>query len=165
MRLISSRDTSFGAEAPGISTPPIDEIGHRDMTLDRIVRRVDGVERGTELRPQPAQHLDVAVEHPHVRLHPERDRDRVVAHDASAEHDDAGGLDARHAAEQHALPAARLLEVVRAGLHGHAARDLGHRREQRQAAVGEVTVSYATAIAPLATRPLVWSGSARGAGR
>ena len=38
------------------------------------------------------------------------------------------------AAEQHAAPAVRALEEVRADLRRHAARDLAHRREQRQRA-------------------------------
>ena len=52
------------------------------------------------------------------------------------------GIDARHAAQQHAEAAVRLLEVVRAGLHGHPAGDLRHRRQQRQARRSDdVTVS------------------------
>ena len=40
------------------------------------------------------------------------------------------------AAEEDARPARRALQVVGGGLHGHPARDLAHRREQRQLAVG-----------------------------
>ena len=47
---------------------------------------------------------------------------------------DATALDARHAAEQHALAAALALEVRRAGLHRHPAGDRAHRRQQRQIA-------------------------------
>ncbi len=50
--------------------------------------------------------------------------------------DDLRGIHAGHAAQQHAEPAVRLLEVVRAGLHGHPARDLRHRRQQRQSPRG-----------------------------
>ena len=59
---------------------------------------------------------------------------RVRADDAAADDGDAAALDAGHAAEQHALAAALALEVRRAGLHGHAAGDRAHRREQRQVA-------------------------------
>ena len=43
-----------------------------------------------------------------------------------------------HAAEEHALAAALLLEARRADLHGHAPGDLAHRPEQRQRAVVEL---------------------------
>ena len=52
----------------------------------------------------------------------------------------AGG-DARHAAEQHAAAAERLLEHERAGLGGDLARDLAHRRQQRQPPAASSTVS------------------------
>ena len=45
------------------------------------------------------------------------------------------GRHARHAAEQDAAAAVRLLQAVRADLDRHAARDFAHRREQRQRAV------------------------------
>ena len=48
------------------------------------------------------------------------------------------GPDAGDAAEQHAAPAVLALEEVRADLGRHAPRDLAHRREQRQRAVGRL---------------------------
>ena len=49
---------------------------------------------------------------------------------------------ARHAAEQHAPTALRLLQRVRADLRREAAGDLGHRRQQRQAAIAARSPSH-----------------------
>ena len=46
-----------------------------------------------------------------------------------------------HAAEQQAAAAERLLEHERAGLRGDLARDLAHRRQQRQPPARSSTVS------------------------
>ena len=51
------------------------------------------------------------------------------------------GAHAGHAAGQHAAAAVGAHQVVRADLRGQPARDLGHRGEQRQRAVGSWTVS------------------------
>ena len=79
-----------------------------------------------------AHPVDRALEHRHLRAEADRDDRRVVADDAAAEHDNPPGRDTRHAAEQQAAPAERLLEEVRARLRRKPARDLAHRREQRQ---------------------------------
>ncbi len=94
------------------------------------------VERAPELPPQRAQHFGVAIQHPHLGAHPKRDVARVRAHDAAAEHDDVRGNDAGDTAQQDATPAVRLFQIMCARLHGKATRHLGHRRQQRQAAVG-----------------------------
>ena len=62
----------------------------------------------------------------------------VDADDAGAEHDHVGRQHAGNAAHEHAASAERLLQVGRADLRGHAAGDLGHRREQRERAVGQL---------------------------
>jgi hypothetical protein len=60
------------------------------------------------------------------------------ADDAAAEDGHAAAARAGDAAEEHALAAAPLLQRGGAGLHGHAARDLAHRAQQRERAVGEL---------------------------
>ena len=70
------------------------------------------------------------------RLHAERDDRRVEPDDAAAEDDDLRRRHARHAAEQDPAAAVRLLERPGAHLRREPARDLAHRREQRQPAVG-----------------------------
>ena len=65
----------------------------------------------------------------------------IDADDAAAEDQHLGRRHAGHAAEQDAAAAVHLLEVLGALLHRHPARHLGHRREQRQLAVGSSTVS------------------------
>ena len=94
---------------------------------------------------RPPQHLlevphavDRALDDRDVRAEAERDDGRVVADDAAADDDDLPGRDARHAAEQQAAAAERLLEEVRAGLGGEPAGDLAHRREQRQRPVARL---------------------------
>ena len=70
-----------------------------------------------------------------MRAETDGDDRRVVANHAAAEHEHAAGRHAGNAAEQHAAPAERLLEEVRACLRRQPARDLAHRREQREAPV------------------------------
>ena len=55
-----------------------------------------------------------------------------MADDAAADDHHLARRDARHAAEQQPAAAERLLEHERAGLRGDLARDLAHRRQQRQ---------------------------------
>jgi hypothetical protein len=55
--------------------------------------------------------------------------------------DDPAGRHARHAAEQHARCRPVPSPGMRARLDRHAAGDLAHRRQQRQAAAASVTVS------------------------
>ena len=76
-----------------------------------------------------------------MRAEAGRDLGGVGADDAAAEDDDVAGLDAGDAAEQDAAAAVELLEVRGALLHRHAARDLAHRREQRQLAASSSSVS------------------------
>ena len=61
-------------------------------------------------------------------------RAALVPDDAAAEDHHLGRRDAGHAAQQHARAALLLLEAMGADLDRHAAGDLAHRRQQRQAA-------------------------------
>ena len=110
------------------------QIRRRDMLLHRVARREDRVQRAVELRPETAQDVDAAVEHPDICPHAERDVDRMGADDTAAEHDDLGRIHPGHPAQQHAEPAMRLFQEIRADLDRHAAGDLRHRRQQRQSA-------------------------------
>ncbi len=67
-----------------------------------------------------------------VGAHAGGDLGRVGTDDSPADDHDVGRRDAGDACEQHAAAAVGLLEVVGADVHAHAARDLGHRRQQRQ---------------------------------
>ena len=122
--------------APGTSTAPITMSASASDLLDlepiRHRERDAAVERDLEV----AHALDRLVEHPHVRLHAEGDDRGVEADDAAAEDDDLGRRHARNAAEQDAAAAVRLLERPGAHLRRQPARDLAHRREQRQLPVG-----------------------------
>ena len=82
-----------------------------------------------------AQAIEVAVEHRHRRAHADRDLGSVVADHAAADDEHVRGGDTRDAAEQDAAAAEGLLEHEGSGLRRDLARDLGHRRQQRQAAV------------------------------
>ena len=82
-----------------------------------------------------------SVDNRDMGAHADSDRRRMRARDAAAEDEHVGCRHARHAAEQNAAPALRFLERMRADLRRKAAGDLGHRRQQRQAADGDVTVS------------------------
>ncbi len=55
-----------------------------------------------------------------------------------AEHHDVGRQHAGNAAHEHAAPAERLLQVLSAHDGCHAPGDLGHRRQERERAIGEL---------------------------
>ena len=104
------------------------------VVLDRLARREDGVDGGAELLVDGVEPVDIDVEHGQLRLEPYPHAHGVDAGHAAAQHDHLGGRHAGGAAEQHAAPALLHLQAMRAGLDGHAAGDLAHRRQQRQAA-------------------------------
>ena len=81
-----------------------------------------------------AQAIDVAVEHVHGRLHPQRDEGRIHPDDAAADDHYARGRHARDAAEEDAAAAEGLLEHERPRLGGDLSGHLGHGREQGQPA-------------------------------
>ena len=110
-----------------------DEIGRRDVTLDRVARREHRVERTTELPPERAQHFGIAVEHPDLGAHAKSDMTGMRSDHAAAQDDDLGRIDAGHATEQHTETAVRLFKVISACLDRHPAGDFRHRRQQWQA--------------------------------
>ena len=112
------------------------QVGVDHRPLDRVDRRVDGVELGAELLVELLQPVERAVDHRDMGLHAHRHPGRVGPRHAAADDDDVRRCHARHAAEQHAGAARSLLQAVRADLHRHAAGDLAHRRQERQAAAG-----------------------------
>ena len=81
-----------------------------------------------------AQAVDRAVVDVGLGAHADRDLGGVLADDAAADDHHLAGRHARHAAEQQPAAAERLLEHERARLGGDLARDLAHRRQQRQPA-------------------------------
>ena len=103
---------------------------------DRGAGRIDRPQRRAELGRQALQRLMRAVDHGDGSAHADRDRRRMRARHAAAEDEHIGRRHARHAAEQHAAPALRLLQRMRPDLRREAPRDLRHRRQQRQAAIG-----------------------------
>ena len=130
--------TSTGARPPGTSTAPITRSASATAraTAPRLLASV--MMRPLWIWSTQRKPIEVLVEQQHLGLHALRDPRRVPADVARAEHDDARGPHAGRAAEQHAAPAVRALEEVRADLRRHAARDLAHRREQRQLPVREL---------------------------
>ena len=135
MVLTIARVTSFGAAAPGDEHRADDQVGIAHQLFDRMRGRVHGLQLAAEDRRQFAQPLDRAIDHGDIGAQPDRHLRRVSAGDAAAQDHDLRRRHAGHAAEQHAEAAVGLLQAVGAHLHGHAARDLAHRREQRQRAV------------------------------
>ncbi len=111
-----------------------DEIGRGAFVFDRALRRIDGLELGAEAGDQFFHAVGALLEDGDISAHAERHRRRIGADHAAAEDDDLGRSNARNAAEQHAAAALGLLEAMGAGLDRHAACNLAHRRQQRQAA-------------------------------
>ena len=114
------------------------DVGLGDHALDRGVGARERADAAAVDLIDPAEPVDVPVEHQDLGLHALRDPGRAPADGAGAQHDDASGLHARCAAEQHAAPALASLEEVRAQLRRHASGDLAHRHEQRELTVGEL---------------------------
>ena len=134
MALTSCSVISFGRRGARHQHRADHEVGLEHVVLHRLARGEDGVDGGAELLVDGVEPVDIDVEHGHLRLEPDRHARGVDAGDAAAEHDDLGRRHAGHAAEQHAAPALLHLQAMRAGLDRHAAGDLAHGRQQRQAA-------------------------------
>ena len=81
-----------------------------------------------------AEAIEVGVEDRHARAEADGHLRGVRADHAAADDHHVARQRARHAAEEHAASAVRLVQVVRADVHRHASGHLGHRREQRQRA-------------------------------
>ena len=129
-----SRVTSFGADAPGISTPPITRSARvtrrsiascvENSVLSGAPNCFHSAAIASGLRsitvtsaPMPSAIIAACV--------PTTPPPRITT---------LPGATPGTPPSSDALAAVRLLEQERAGLHGHAARDFAHRREQRQAA-------------------------------
>ena len=106
------------------------------MLLDRVDGRIERLELRAELQVKLLQTGQRFVDHHDLRLQPHGHARGVGADHAAAQNDHLGRRNAGHPAQQNAAPALRLLQAMGAGLHRHAARDLAHRRQQRQAAAG-----------------------------
>ena len=137
-----------------------DQVGAAHRVLDVARVRVERLDRAAEHVLEVAHRLGADVEHGDLRAHADGDGRRVAPDDAAAEDDHATATRAGHAAEQHALAAALLLEARRADLHGHAAGDFAHRAEQRERAVVELDGLVGDAGHLLRASSRVSSGSA-----
>ena len=107
----------------------------RQPLLDREGRAEHGRGAAAEGDVELAQLVDRDVVDEDVGLHPDRDEGGVHADGAAADHHHVRRRHAGHPAEQDPAAAERLLEHEGAGLGGDLARDLRHRRQQRQAPV------------------------------
>ena len=112
-----------------------DEVRVAHQLFDRMRGRIDRVELAGEDRGQFAQPLHRAVDDRDIGAQAHGHLGGVRAGDAAAQNQNLGGRHARHAAQQHSETAVRFLQTVGAHLHGHAAGDFAHGREQRQRAI------------------------------
>ena len=134
MRVSISRVTSFGARAPGISTAPITTSAANTSSSSASMRREAGVDAAAEDVVEFAKAGQRAVEDRDVGAEAGRHPCGMQADDAAADDRDPAGQHARHAAEQHAAAAVGLLQRGARRLDREATGDLGHRRQERQAA-------------------------------
>src|SRR6516165_8200384 len=112
------------------------EIRPAAQRLDGIAGGKHGAHPGAELIRDPAQHVRIAVDDRHRRAHSRADQRCVAAGDTAAEDHDVRGRDAGDATEQHPAAAVFLFQATRADMRRHATRDLRHRRQQRERALG-----------------------------
>ncbi|GAA3497033.1 hypothetical protein GCM10019016_041340 [Streptomyces prasinosporus] len=138
IRETSSLVTSFGALAPGHQHGADHEVGLQAGLLQLEGVGDDGLDARAEDLVGLLELVDVLVEQGHVEAHADGDLRGVPAGDAGADDDRAAGQHAGDAAGQHAAAAVGAHQVVGADLGGEPARDLGHRGEQRQRAVGQL---------------------------
>jgi hypothetical protein len=134
-QLVGHQPGRLGA---GDQDRPDDEVGLQDGPLD--LQDVGGDRLAVTLVDQVrlAELVDVRVQQEHLGLHAERDGGRVHAGDARADHHHLGRVHAGDAAHQDAPAALRAHQVIGADLGREPARDLGHGREQGEAAVGRL---------------------------
>ena len=85
--------------------------------------------------PKPVQ---VDIENRHIRAETGSDLGGIGADDATAENRDLGRGDAGDAREQQSAAFGGFLEILRAFVDGHAARDLAHRCEQWERTVPQL---------------------------
>ena len=114
------------------------EVGVDDgaVQVERVGCR--GLDAPLEVVVEVPQALDVGVEDRDVGAHADGDHRGVGAGDAAADDGDARGARAGHARHQQPQPAGGAHQRRRADGRREAAGDLGHRREERQAAAGEL---------------------------
>src|SRR5204862_5050070 len=82
-----------------------------------------------------AQAIETDIYDRDARAEADRHFRGIRSDDAAADDHHVRGQHARHTAEKHAASAVRLVQVIRADVHGHAARDFRHRREERKRAL------------------------------
>ena len=92
--------TRRGRTGPGHQHGADDEVGVEELALDRVGAGRDGADAAAERGVRLAQPRHRQVEHRDVGAHADRDLGRVPPDDPAAEHDDLGGVDAGHPAEQ-----------------------------------------------------------------
>ena len=124
----------LGRGRPGDEHGADHQVGVVHRLLDGVDGRIDGRGARAEDLLQLAEARDGAVDDGDLRAHANGHAGCVGAHHAAAQDRHVGRRHAGDAAEQHTAPALLLLEAVGTGLDRHAARDLAHGREQRQAA-------------------------------
>ena len=130
-----SRVTSFGAEAPGISTAPT-RTSARPSAAMRLWWLLDSVVSiAVEDVVEPSHPIEVRFEDGHPGAETERHLGRIQADDSATEDDHVAWRHAGHAGKQGTPASHHALQVVGAHQDRHAARHLGHGRQERQAAV------------------------------
>ena len=112
-----------------------DEVRLRDTFGEIGLVGEAGLGARFEVDAEPFEHFGIAVEDGDIRAEAHRHLRGIEADDTAADDAHLAGRDAGDAAEQHAAPAMRLFQRGGPGLNAHAAGDLAHRFEQRQAAL------------------------------
>ena len=127
------------------------EVRLLDPLQDVVAVAVDQLHVGRHHVGQVAQAVQRHVQDGHAGAQAGRHLGRVRAHHAAADDDHVRRRHARHAAQQHAAAAVELLQVLGARLDCHPPRHLGHGREQRQLAAGQLHRLVRDAHAPLSS--------------
>src|SRR6476646_3420744 len=109
-----------------------DQVRGRNRIVNHVSARCESGNLGKENIIKLTQPIQVVVDDSNVSTHTHSNFRSVGADDAPADNYHPGSRNAGYAAEQNTAAAGHFLEVVSSDLNGHAPRDFGHRREQRQ---------------------------------
>src|SRR5690606_497498 len=111
------------------------EIRMRDRLFDRITRGRERLNLREEDVVELTQTIEIPVDDRNACAKADGHFRSFGADDAAAENDDIRRRNSRNSAETNTASAVHLLKIRRTDLNGHTARNLGHRRKKRQAAV------------------------------
>src|SRR5258706_10260498 len=114
---------------------PDHEVGVRNCLFDRVTRRCERLNLGQKNIIELPQTVKIAVDYGYLCTQTDGHFSCLSADDAAADNDHICRRNTWNTAKQNAAAAVHFLKISGSDLNGHASRDLGHRRQERQTAI------------------------------